>query len=316
MMGGTKRRMRRAPAKAVAYGVVLIGGMLAASSAAAQSPAQCDSAAAAMLGRRLPPAHSDEWQTWDRATACGGPGLISKIVNEMRVPAVRSETDGERVRWFFGRFNGLREGALFDAYAAASTDASASDAWRIGALWALAGTLTDATANHMFGYREVRLPPDGASPSVCSTTDRGLMEMSKYNLERPSTIPPDALERAIALTHRIAATEGTSRVGVAARCWEGFLKREAPVDRNRITVSNVCGYRFLIRNANHADVALRYSVGTDKGELTVDGEGTYTLQVDEDGPLRVAFATVETQPEGAVPGVVVAVTANRGVACP
>ena len=249
-----------------------------ADSAAAQSPAKCDTATVLVSNHRLPAAFAHDWNAWDLVASCGSSRGVSTFVSALKSPVIVTELDASRLRRLFEVFDGRLEGTLFAAYTDAVSNGGGSDAFRIAAMRALVGMVEPDL--------EIRLPRVGSAQQSCGTAGR------MYGRDRTSsTLPADAFERVIAAVSDVTTSGAAPRVKLAAACWQALLERELPDDVHKISISYVCGNKFRVTNNNHNPngVDLNYVVGNnlDSGEFGVRGKGTYDLMVSDAGTVSI-----------------------------
>lgn len=258
----------------------------------AQSPAKCDSASILVSGHSLPPAFAHDWNAWRLVASCGSSG-INIFISALASPQIATEPDLTRLGNLFGMFEGQLDGALFTAYTGAVFGNGGSDGFRIAAMQALVGMVEPAI--------EIRLPPVGSPSQSCGTASR----MSSRE-RTASTLPIDAVDRVIATVSAVATSDASTRVRLAAACWQALLERESSIDVHKISIAYVCGDKFRIKNTNPNGVDLKFVVGNnlDSGEFDVPPRGKYDLIVGETGTLSIYLGST-----------LIGAHANGGAAC-
>ncbi len=172
--------------------------------------ARCESASAAISEHPLPAVGGAEWNNWVTLTNCGSRGA-TVAAGVIQSHAVRAESDGARLDALAGILDGWFSPALVSAYESASASRDASPAFRLRAMWLLAGLFSPSV--------EVAGPLQGYAATSCATYDR-----TTALREVPRSLPQSVYDGARDAFARVADDASAPQaVRTTARCWEGVV---------------------------------------------------------------------------------------------
>jgi hypothetical protein len=168
--------------------------------------ARCESASAAVAEHPLPAVGAAEWNNWITLTNCGSRGAtVAAGVIQSR--AVRTEADPARLDALAGILDGWFAPALVSAYESATASREASPAFRLRAMWLLAGLFSPAV--------EVAGPLQGYTASSCATYDR-----TTALRDVPRSLPQSVYDGARdTFAHVADDASAPQAVRNTARCW-------------------------------------------------------------------------------------------------
>jgi hypothetical protein len=147
--------------------------------------------------------------------------------------------------------------------------------------------------------------------ATCRTrTAAGLLQSQGTPLPDDYAVQTDQTAKAVA-----ADASAPADVRATANCLHRLMDAFVPraIDPGVLTLSYVCGNRFVVRNANAewADVTYEVAGSDDSGDLSVPPNGERTFLADAAGLTRLYFNPGHDQPRG----VLVTSVTNQATSC-